>query len=70
MSKKLEPLDTEKLEGEHIEIELKPSKVCKHFFEYVTATEVKCRTCHVGFYVSMKDRLLNGHLYFGDELVI
>lgn len=66
----LDPLDIEKLEGEHIEIEVKEQQQCKHMLEYITSTQVQCKTCHVGFYVSLYDRLKDGHLYHGDELVL
>lgn len=67
---KLPPLDTERLGVESVDIEIKDRPGCVHRFEYTSATAIKCMQCHVGFYIGMNDRLINGHLYHGTDLIL
>ena len=50
-------------------IELKEPKECEHFFIHRSSQEVECRKCHVGYYLSIGDRVQNGHIYHYEKLV-
>ena len=58
----LEPLPVEKGSDFNIHVLEKPA-VCEHFFFRTAGTEVKCRKCPIGFYVSPDVELKEGHLY-------
>ena len=69
MGQRFGKLDKKSLgeDTEYIEIEVGKKPRCKHFFEYMSATEIKCQMCHIGYFVSGQERLENGHLYQGDK---
>jgi hypothetical protein len=50
---------------EHSDTELQrvqETKECEHFFVHQTATEVSCKTCKIGFYLSPGWIVLEGNL--------
>ena len=49
---------------------LKEPKKCEHYFMYLTAGQVKCKNCHIGFFLGIGDSLKEGHLYRQNKLVL
>lgn len=45
------------------------SKECEHYFERGD-NDIKCTKCGMGLYVSKRDEVRDGHLYYKDKLVI
>lgn len=72
MVTKLGPLDEKSLgkEAEVQDIELHEKPKCKHEFRYTSALEIRCDKCNMGLYIDYRDRLVNGHLFRGDKLII
>lgn len=35
---------------------------CEHYFEYREALKIECKKCHIGFFLSGKERLINGQI--------
>lgn len=45
-------------------------KECTHEFAQVSANELECKKCHIGFISTPDFKLKDGHIYKGDKLVI
>jgi len=43
---------------------------CQHYIVRRFGTEVECRNCHIGFFVTPEDSVADGHLYHGGIRVI
>jgi hypothetical protein len=45
-------------------------KKCKHVFERRSGREVGCFQCGLGYFLSGKEHLKNGHIYIGKKFII
>lgn len=45
-------------------------KACEHYFIHKTATEVECRNCRIGFFLSPGFATIDGNLVDPDGVVI
>ena len=43
---------------------------CNHFFQHISAREIECRNCHIGYFYSSGMEVKNGHIYLHGSLVI
>jgi len=50
--------------------ELKELPKCDHVFKLVKAQETECVKCHMGLFLSPKDKVKDGHIYRNGKLVI
>lgn len=51
-------------------IQLAPKTPCEHTFRHIKSMEVECIKCRAGYYLGPLDRLIDGHLYHNEQLVI
>ena len=68
--KELDPLPDD---GTTQKFVLGEDKVCKrgdHAFKYVTATEVECIKCPVGYRLPVEAVLKNDHIYIDNQLLV
>lgn len=72
MGAKFEDLTRENLgeDAEIVDIPLKEPRICNHVFSQRTSREIVCAHCNAGYEIGVGDRIVNGHLYHGDKLVI
>ncbi len=52
-------------------VTLKPNVIgAEHEFRYVTGTEVECMKCPLGYQLTGESKLIDGHIYIKEILVI
>ena len=64
---------TQKQEPEGVLLKLGENLACEknnHVFKYVTALEVECMKCPVGYPLGPGSQLKDGHIYLHGEFVI
>jgi hypothetical protein len=52
-----------------VEIHEPKHRRCSHEFAHITANELECKKCHIGFYIT-DEELKNGHIYKKGKFLI
>jgi hypothetical protein len=50
--------------------ELKETPRCEHFFVRTKGTEVECKKCRMGYFLTPEFEVKQGHIYEHDTLII